>query len=135
MKRRKQGRPVGGRRLDPIAVGASIAEMRGNVTAVARRYDVTRTAIQNLIRGNESLQAIVRDAREGMIDDAESALYRAVLNGEAWAVCFLLKTQAKARGYIEKHQIEATETKTLVVVEEIIDANDPKDDPPAPGAS
>jgi hypothetical protein len=39
-----------------------------------------------------------------MKDDAESALYKAALAGEAWAVCFFLKTQAKDRGYVERVQ-------------------------------
>jgi hypothetical protein len=37
-----------------------------------------------------------------MIDAGESALYRATLNGEAWAVQFLLKTLGKSRGYVER---------------------------------
>jgi len=43
-----------------------------------------------------------------MCDNAESALNRAVINGEAWAVCFTLKTQGKDRGYIERTQQEIT---------------------------
>lgn len=34
-----------------------------------------------------------------MLDHAESSLQKAVLKGEAWAVCFFLKTQGKSRGY------------------------------------
>jgi hypothetical protein len=30
------------------------------------------------------------------------SLYSAVLRGEAWAVCFFLKTQARDRGYVER---------------------------------
>jgi hypothetical protein len=37
-----------------------------------------------------------------MKDNAESSLYRAVLDGEPWAVCFYCKTQAKDRGYTER---------------------------------
>jgi hypothetical protein len=40
-----------------------------------------------------------------MKDNAESALYSAVLGGEAWAVCFYLKTQAKDRGYVERQEM------------------------------
>lgn len=43
-----------------------------------------------------------------MCDNAESALNRAVINGEAWAVCFTLKTQAKDRGYVERVQQEVS---------------------------
>ena len=40
-----------------------------------------------------------------MLDVGELSLLRAVQNGEAWAVCFLLKTQGKQRGYIERAEI------------------------------
>jgi hypothetical protein len=41
-----------------------------------------------------------------MLDNVESALYTAALAGEAWAVCFFLKTQGKARGYVERSRDE-----------------------------
>ena len=37
---------------------------------------------------------------------AELALYKAIQDGEGWAVCFYLKTQGKQRGYIERQEIE-----------------------------
>ena len=40
-----------------------------------------------------------------MLDNTESALYVAALRGEAWAVCFLLKTQGKSRGYVERAEL------------------------------
>jgi hypothetical protein len=62
--------------------------------------------VQELIEKSPALVSVQRDAREGMLDDAESALYRAVIQGEAWAVCFLLKTQGKGRGYIERQELD-----------------------------
>jgi hypothetical protein len=40
-----------------------------------------------------------------MIDNVESVLYSKALAGEAWAVCFFLKTQAKHRGYVERQEL------------------------------
>ena len=37
---------------------------------------------------------------------AVTSLKRAVINGEAWAVCFTLKTLGKSRGYVERVQQE-----------------------------
>src|SRR5262249_17341747 len=34
----------------------------------------------------------------------ENVLYEAALRGEAWAVCFYLKCQAKDRGYVERQE-------------------------------
>lgn len=97
--KRKGGRkPI----LDSDRVAASLVELQGNVAAVARLYKVHRSSVQELIARKPALQSVVHDAREGMLDNAESALYRAVIAGEAWAVCFFLKTQGKKRGYIER---------------------------------
>lgn len=86
-------------------VTEAILELSGNTAAVARKFGVTRQAIQNFIKKNDGLRDVAIEAKETIKDHVESALYRAALNGEAWAVCFFLKTQAKDRGYIERNEI------------------------------
>jgi hypothetical protein len=83
-------------------VEAKLRELNGNMAAVARHFGVTRAAVWLCVQKHESLKKAQHDCREGMKDNAESSLYRAILNGEAWAVCFFLKTQAKDRGYVER---------------------------------
>ena len=39
---------------------------------------------------------------ESKLDNTESVLYNRAMHGEAWAVTFLLKTQGRGRGYIER---------------------------------
>lgn len=92
--------------LDAELVAAALAELHGNVAATAKRFNVARASVFQLIGKRPALQKVLADAREGMIDHAESALYRAVGKGEAWAVCFYLKTQGKSRGYIERNEVE-----------------------------
>lgn len=87
-------------------VSAELVRLHGNVSAVARRFKVQRASVQELIARTPELQSIKRDAREGMLDDGESSLRKAVMAGEGWAVCFLLKTQGKDRGYVERMQHE-----------------------------
>lgn len=105
----------GGRKpkLDPELVAAALVELSGNVSAVAKRFSVHRSSVQELIEKRPSLQRVIKDAREGMTDNAESALYRAVLAGEAWAVCFYLKTQGKSRGYVERQEVQTESSQTL----------------------
>ncbi len=88
--------------LDPELVAAAITDLQGNVSAVAKRFGVARQSVSELIEKRPSLQRVQRDAKEGMLDNAESSLYRAVIKGEAWAVCFFLKTQGRVRGYSER---------------------------------
>jgi hypothetical protein len=101
---KKTGRPPKPR-LKLVEVAAALAELQGNIAAVARRFDVHRSSLQEFIGKSTELQKVLQDARDGMVDNAESALYRAVIGGEAWAVCFFLKTQGKARGYIERSEV------------------------------
>ncbi|RMG93171.1 MAG: hypothetical protein D6706_15885 [Chloroflexi bacterium] len=81
-----------------------IEEHNGNVAAIARHFGVGRATIWRRIEKSPVLQQSLQDARETMLDNAESALYKAVLEGEAWAVCFFLKTQGKNRGYTERQE-------------------------------
>lgn len=87
-------------------IEATLVSMSGNVSAAARSLGMQRHHLHLIITKSEKLQRVVHDARQSMCDNAESALNRAVINGEAWAVCFTLKTQAKDRGYIERTQTE-----------------------------
>lgn len=103
MGEKMQGRKP---RITTKQVEAALISMSGNVSAAARSLGMSRNWVDTLIKRSEKLQQVVHDARQSMCDNAESALNRAVINGEAWAVCFTLKTQAKDRGYIERTQTE-----------------------------
>lgn len=99
-----------------------ILSKRGNVSALARSYRVSRQAVLNWINEDPEAQQALKDARETALDNAEDALGNAVKNGDAWAVCFFLKTQGKGRGYVERQELSGKdggpiETKTNVSVE------------------
>jgi predicted transcriptional regulator len=106
--------------LDAASVEEQLRKLDGSQAAVARFFGVTRQAVSKLVAAHPALQDACRDAREGMKDEAESSLYRAVKDGQAWAVCFFLKTQAKDRGYIERQEIEHQATNRLVIEEEVV---------------
>jgi hypothetical protein len=106
-------------------VEQKLREYHGNFAAVARHFGVTRQAVQRFIGRRPKLQEVAHEARESMKDHAESALYAAVLRGEAWAVCFYLKTQAKDRGYVERAELAADMAVRQHVVEEVVEAAEP----------
>jgi hypothetical protein len=110
-------------KLTAALVIEKLREFNGNFAAVARAVGVGRTAVCNFVRRRPQLQEVAKECREEMKDNAESALYRAVINGEAWAVCFYLKTQAKDRGYIERTEHDLRGEVRQRVVEEVVDAN------------
>lgn len=82
-----------------------ISELNGNVAAIARRLKCSRGAIQRRIDRSPALLAALEDARESMIDNTESALYRKILDGDTTAIIFFLKTRGKNRGYVERQEV------------------------------
>jgi len=98
-----------------------LRECEGNLAAVARAFGVTRQAVYHYGRRHPALQEVVTECRETMKDEGESALYKAVKAGEAWAVCFYLKCQAKDRGYVERLETKDVSSVEMEIVEEIVD--------------
>jgi len=81
-----------------------INDSQGNLTLASRRIGCSRTTLYSFITRHPTCQTAVKTSRENMIDNVESVLYSKALDGEAWAVCFFLKTQAKHRGYVERSE-------------------------------
>jgi hypothetical protein len=108
--------------LDMKLVEARLREFSGNMAAVARSFGVTRQAVWEFVQKREKLKAITVECREALKDNAESALHSAILKGEAWAICFFLKTQAKDRGYIERGEVQHSGEVRQRVIEEVVNA-------------
>lgn len=85
--------------LDPQLIEELIGEYRGNLAAVAKRLGVARSTIHNRVNANPHLQEVLHDARESLIDHAESVLHKNVMNGLETSLIFFLKTQGYKRGY------------------------------------
>lgn len=81
-----------------------IESNRGNVAAIARSLGVTRGTIWNRCNESPTLMQALTDAREAMIDNAESMLYKKVLEGSTPELLFFLKTQGRHRGYVERQE-------------------------------
>jgi hypothetical protein len=108
-------------------IEGALRKTHGNFQLSANMLKCSREAIRKRVQASEQLMAIAKEEREGVIDVAESALQRAVLEGEAWAVQFTLRNLGRDRGYFEKQQQEITgkdggpikEEITLNVAEEV----------------
>lgn len=79
-----------------------IVLLNGNLALLAKKYGVSRNVFSAYCQQHDELVWALYDARETMLDMAEAKLFNRVLAGEAWAVCFFLKTQGRKRGYIER---------------------------------
>jgi len=94
---------------------SKINDAKGNVSAVARAFGVSRKTIYNHIERYKTAQDALEDARETMLDNAESILYKKVLEGSTPELLFFLKTQGKRRGYVERSEVTGADGAPLVI--------------------
>jgi len=87
----------------------------GNVAYAARELGASRSTIYRFIENRPTLQQVLVDAREELVDIAESALRREVLNGNITAIIFTLKTQGKARGYVERQEVSGPDGGAIIL--------------------
>jgi hypothetical protein len=102
------------KRLNKNKVLQDIESTRGNLAAIARAYGISRQAVQKFVANDPELTEATNEARETMLDEAENALYdEAVEKRNTAALIFLLKTQGKKRGYIERAELTGADGKDL----------------------
>ena len=86
----------------------AMRKTNGNLTLTGQLIGCSREAIRLRVNKYPELKEVMDESRESVIDVAEGALQRAVLNGEGWAIALTLKTIGKNRGYMEKTIQEIT---------------------------
>ena len=94
----KQPRP--GVPLDKNAILELIKKTHGNLSRVADALGSTRTSLRRRIDADPELKDALEEARERIIDELEESVWdRAQNSNDTTLQLFLLKTQAKHRGY------------------------------------
>lgn len=92
-----------------------ILKHNGNVSAVAKAMKCSRQTITNYANEYPAVKTAIQDARENVLDLAESKLATAIRKGAPWAICFYLKTQGKSRGYVERQEHTGAEGGPILV--------------------
>lgn len=105
-KASKSGMPKKPEMFKPEDVAEALRVNHGNASAAARVLQCHPDTIRAYCSKYPEVKAARESGTEVRLDVAEAALDRAVQKGEAWAVCFLLKTRGKSRGYIERQEID-----------------------------
>ena len=84
----------------------AIVASHGILAAAARRLEVSRTAVHKAVKRHPTLQAAVDEARDEIVDLAETRLYEKVHAGHTPSVMFVLSTLGKDRGYVPRQEID-----------------------------
>lgn len=90
----------------------------GNVSAIARAYKVARSTVYAWIKDSVNATQALSDERETLVDMAESALRRNVLEGSSSDIFYTLNNspEAKRRGWGPRHEITGAEGGPVVIV-------------------
>jgi hypothetical protein len=99
-------------RVDDILF--AIRESRGYITEIAERLGCSRQTIYNIAEKSARVKEALEDQREKRLDRAERKLDEAIEQGEAWAICLLLKTMGRHRGYIQKLEVTDPSQETRI---------------------
>ena len=99
-----------------------IIELKGNLSAVARSFEISRSKIYERIENDKSgrLKKAVQEARDMSLDVAESMLQERMKESDTLLI-FYLKTQGKRRGYVERQERTGADGEPTKIVIEYAD--------------
>lgn len=98
------------------SIERELRKHEGLMYIAAKKLGVTVQAISERVKRTPYLQQVIKECLELRLDDAELHLQYKVRDKDLGAICFLLRTQGKHRGYAQG--IEA-----IINVKEIDDSN------------
>ena len=99
----------------------AIGETNGLLTVAAAKAGVSYTTINRYVADFPSVKQAAIDAHERMLDFAEGKLYSKIKAGDNVAILFYLKTQGKARGYIERQEFTGAGGEPIKHTIEVVD--------------
>ncbi len=93
------------------------------LTDAARILGCSRQTVYAYAQRYPAVAKALYEAREDLVDLAETALYKAVERGEPWAITFTLKTLGRRRGFSERLEVARAEEVTLELIPRIVTAD------------
>ncbi len=99
-------------------IAQALQQSAGNITEAARSLGMSRTGLHLRISKTASLQQVVKEEREALIDMAESALRTKIRGGNITAIIWALKAspEAKRRGWGERTELTGNNGDRLGVI-------------------
>lgn len=106
------------KRLTLKQIEEALKKTAGNLSQAAKALGVDRKTIYNRINANPALAASLADIREELVDIAESALRRNVINGDNSAIFYTLNNspEAKRRGWGPRQEITGVDGAPMAAV-------------------
>lgn len=87
---------------------AAIKDSFGVRATIAHRLQVTRQTVMNYEKRWAKVREAMAEEENTILDIAERQLYMRVVNGQEWAVKYMLNNRGRARGWGQQNDIEVT---------------------------
>ena len=81
------------------------ASKMGNVSKACEAAKISRQTYYDWMKDKE-FSGLIDEVREGLLDFAEHQLLANIKDGKTAEILFYLKTKGKARGYIERSELQ-----------------------------
>ncbi len=94
----------------------ALKETNGLLTMAAAKSGIGYRTVCRYVAEFPSVKQAAIDAHEAMLDYAEGKLFTKIKAGDNTAIIFFLKTQGKARGYIERQEFTGEGGKPIEVL-------------------
>ena len=78
----------------------------GIISQASKKSEVTRSAVYRWMKEDPEFAKKVNAVNDIVLDFAESSLHKQINDGNTTATIFLLKCKGKARGYVERSEID-----------------------------
>ena len=91
----------------------ALTKSLGVVKMACETVGISRQTHYNWVKEDDTYRAACDNLPEVVLDFAEHHLHKLISQGNPAATIFFLKTKGKARGYIERQEIEVAEKKPL----------------------
>tara|TARA_Y100000310_G_scaffold101137_1_gene99044 strand:- start:5961 stop:6425 length:465 start_codon:yes stop_codon:yes gene_type:complete len=91
----------------------ALGSTQGLLSLAARKAGVSYSTVKRYAAESPTVKQAVQDAKSSTLDFAEGKLYQAISQGNLTAIIFYLKTQGKARGYIERSEFTGSDGEPL----------------------
>lgn len=101
------------KRVPTATIIAALRASGGIIMTAAKKVGVDPTTLRRRIKAEPALKDAYEAISEEFVDLAESKLISLVKKGNVAAIIFTLKTKGKARGYVERQELETVGGETI----------------------
>lgn len=109
---------TGGIKTPKEEIVKTLRETGGNVSATARKLNVSRESVSRRVSAEPELRTITEQERQGMVDIAERGLKELMYSDNQavrlGAIKYTLSTIGKSRGYTERQEVDVSGMTVIV---------------------